>query len=541
MSKNRKCCLIILLIFSQILTIFGQQSLEKTLKVGVYNNPPKIFINHSNEPEGIFIDILKEIAQQENFTIQYVYGDWFEIMDQLEEGTIDMVPDVAYSDERDSLFTFHNLYIINSWLEVFTIQEKNINTIEDLNNKNVGVLKGSIQEDYINKTLKSIYNIDYNIFTYNDYSKTIDALIHQEVDLIIANRFVYYSQIFDQKIIPTGIILQPSNLFFAFRKNIDHEIANQFDKQIAIMKNNPKSVFYKSLHKWLDKDFKHSIPSYIIWLFSFVIVFGIIIVIFIFILRQRIKDKTLELKLINQELLYSKIKAEESDQLKTAFLRNISHEIRTPLNVICGFSNLLNDPNIDENTKKEYTDTIERNSDQLLHILTDIITIASIETHQEIINYSHFNLYTLMFEIKNIFIKNAHDKKLQLEFTPLISEKKSEIIGDRSKIIQIIHHLIHNAIKFTHQGEIKFGYRFSNDEIEFFVSDTGIGISEEQQQKIFERFTHANYSVQTNYGGTGLGLPISKGMVQLLGGRIWVVSEIGIGSTFYFTIPKNKT
>lgn len=375
---------------------------------------------------------------------------------------------------------------------------------------------------------------------YNDYSESIDALLNHEVDLIIANRFLYYTQIFDQKIIPTGIILKPSDLFFAFRKNIDLEIVTQFDKQIALMKNDPKSIFFKSLHKWLDKDYKTTIPSYMIWLFSFAILIGIIIVIFIFILRQQIKEKTLELKLINQELLFSKIKAEESDQLKTAFLHNISHEIRTPLNVICGFSNLLNDPNIESSTIKEYTDMIQRNSDQLLHVLTDIITIASIETNQEIINYSHFNLYTLMLEIKNIFIKNAYNKKLQLVFTPLLSEKKSEIIGDRSKIIQIIHHLIHNAIKFTNQGEIKFGYRMNDHEVEFFLSDTGIGISEEQQQKIFERFTHANYSVQTNYGGTGLGLPISKGLVNLLGGKIWVVSKLGVGSTFYFTIPKSK-
>lgn len=533
----------IVLFFLVSVSIFGYGKSDsvRTLKVGVYDNPPKIFVNHSNEPDGIFIDILKEIAKQEHFNIQYVYGDWFEIMEQLQEGTIDMVPDVAYSDERDSLFTFHNLYIINSWLEVFTMKENNIYTMEDLNNKKVGVLKGSIQEEYINNSLKSIYNVNYNIILYNDYSESIDALLNHEVDLIIANRFLYYTQIFDQKIIPTGIILKPSDLFFAFRKNIDLEIVTQFDKQIALMKNDPKSIFFKSLHKWLDKDYKTTIPSYMIWLFSFAILIGIIIVIFIFILRQQIKEKTLELKLINQELLFSKIKAEESDQLKTAFLHNISHEIRTPLNVICGFSNLLNDPNIESSTIKEYTDMIQRNSDQLLHVLTDIITIASIETNQEIINYSHFNLYTLMLEIKNIFIKNAYNKKLQLVFTPLLSEKKSEIIGDRSKIIQIIHHLIHNAIKFTNQGEIKFGYRMSDHEVEFFVSDTGIGISEEQQEKIFDRFTHANYSVQTNYGGTGLGLPISKGLVNLLGGKIWVVSKLGVGSTFYFTIPKNKT
>ncbi len=505
--------------------------------MGVYNNPPKIFINPSGEADGIFIDILEVIAKNENYTIEYVYGDWHNLLEKLEKGTIDIVPDVAYSEDRDSLFTFHKLYILNSWLEVFTLKEKRIETISELNGKTIGVLKGSIQESYIKESFKSFYKIDYQYTVYNDYQETIKALQNNEVDAIIANRFLYYSSIFDENIVPTGIILKPSDLYFAFRKNINTEVVNNFDKQIAKMKNDPKSVFYESLHKWLDKEFETKMPRYLYWVLGIIIGIGLFIAFFIIILRQKVKEKTKELKIINQELLFAKIQAEESDLLKTAFLENISHEIRTPLNVICGFSNLLNEERLPHETITEYSKIIQNSSDQLLHILTNIITIASIETNQEKLHFTKFHLNTMMDEIKNFFEKEAKSKHIDFDFHFSVFEKNSDIVGDRSKILQIVHHLVHNAIKFTETGKVVFGYKFRSKEIEFYVTDTGIGISEEQQGKIFERFTQANPFVQVNYGGTGLGLPIAKGLVLLLGGRIWVESKIGVGSTFYFTIP----
>lgn len=529
------CFLVCISIFT-----FGKTRSEQPLRVGLYDNPPKVFVNQSGNADGIFIDILKEIAKKEKFTIQYVYGDWFQLMEQLKNGEIDIVPDVALSEDRDSLYTFHKLYIINSWLEIFTLKEQQINSITDINNLKVGVLKGSIQENYLKESLKYIYNIDYEYIVYNDYTHTIKALKNHEVDVIIANRFLNYADIDEKKMRPTGIILKPSDLYFAFRKDINPDIVEKFDKQIAKLKNDPQSVFYQSLNRWLDRDFKFSIPTYYYWLFAFAFLFGIIILIFNIILQKKVKEKTLELKKINQELLYSKIKAEESDQLKTAFLRNISHEIRTPLNVICGFSNLLTDPQIDRQTIKEYSSTIERSSDQLLHILTDIITISSIESNQELLNYTHFDLDLLMNEVKLFFSKQASVKQITLEFEILESEHGSEIIGDRSKILQVIHHFIHNAIKYTSHGSIRFGYQLKDYEVEFYVKDTGIGISEKQKHRIFERFTHADSEAHIQYGGTGLGLPISKGLVQLMGGKIWVESELNVGSTFYFSIPLMK-
>jgi len=529
--------LFLLILFAFVGSLIGQNQPKKVLKVGIYENPSKVFTNPSGKADGIFIDILEVIAMNENYKIEYVYGNWSELLDQLEKGTIDILPDVAYSEDRDSLLTFHKLYILNSWLEVFTLKEKRIENISELNGKTIGVLKGSIQESYLKESLKKIYNIDYQYIPYSEYQETIIALQKNEIDAIIANRFLYYSSIFDENIVPTGIILKPSDLYFAFRKNISLEIVNNFDKEIAKMKNDPKSVFYKSIHKWLDKEIVPKVPRFLFWIFGIIVAIVLIITFFTLILRKKVKNKTQELKIINQELLFAKIKAEESDQLKTAFLENISHEIRTPLNVICGFSNLLNEERLPPETIHEYSKIIQNSSDQLLLILTNIITIASIETNQEKLHFTKFDLNTLMDEIKNFFEKEAKAKEIEFDFHFSLFEKKSDIIGDRSKILQIVHHLVHNAIKFTESGKVVFGYKFRTNEIEFYVTDTGIGISEEQQSKIFDRFTQANPIVQVNYGGTGLGLPIAKGLVLLLGGRIWVESKLGVGSTFYFTIP----
>ncbi len=537
MKYSFKQFLVLLLIFALGIPLLGQNQPKKVLKVGVYENPPKIFTNPSGKADGIFIEILNEIAIQEHYKIEYVYGNWFELIEKLKAGSIDLIPDVAYTKERDSLFTFHKLYILNSWLEVFTLKEKRVETISVLNGKTIGVLKGSIQESYLKESFKTFYKIEYQYKVYNDYPETMKALQDHEIDAIIANRFLYYSSIFDDNIVPTGIILKPSDLYFAFRKNISSEVVNNFDKQIAKMKNDPKSVFYKSIHKWLEKDVSPRVPRFIFWIFGIIIGIGLFIAFFIIILRKKVKEKTQELNIMNKELLYAKVQAEESDLLKTAFLENISHEIRTPLNVICGFSNLLNEEQLSHETITEYSKIIQNSSDQLLHILTNIITIASIETNQEKLHFTKFHLNSMMDEIKNFFEKEAKAKHIDFDFHFSVFEKNSDIVGDRSKILQIVHHLVHNAIKFTETGKVVFGYKFRNKEIEFFVTDTGIGISEEQQGKIFERFTQANPFVQVNYGGTGLGLPIAKGLVLLLGGRIWVESKLGVGSTFYFTIP----
>jgi len=241
----------------------------------------------------------------------------------------------------------------------------------------------------------------------------------------------------------------------------------------------------------------------------------------------------------NKELLLAKEKAEENDHLKSAFLRNMSHEIRTPMNAIIGFSKMLDKEELSVEERKSFTSIIIHSTNQLLSIVTDVLTFSSIQTNQEKITIKDVTINSIIDDLHSIFKTQASDQNITLIAKKELSDSQSEIYTDCTKVTQILTNFITNALKFTHEGFIEFGYSLKNDFLEFYVKDCGIGIKEECQKLIFERFKQANEDIRKKYGGTGLGLAISKAFTELLGGKIWVQSESDKGSTFYFTIPYN--
>jgi len=246
-----------------------------------------------------------------------------------------------------------------------------------------------------------------------------------------------------------------------------------------------------------------------------------------------------EYKTQNEELQLAKEIAEQNNQLKTAFLQNMSHEIRTPLNAICGFSAMLDKSNLTPEKQSNFISIIQSSSDQLLSVVSDILTISSIETKQEKLSISKVSVNKILHELESTFKQQSALQNISLYSKPTLEEEKSEIFSDNSKILQILTNLISNAFKFTTHGSIEFGYELKSPFLEFYVKDSGIGIKKEMYQDIFERFRQADLTTSRQYGGTGLGLSISKGFVELMGGDIWVDSELSKGSTFYFTVPYN--
>jgi PAS domain S-box-containing protein len=245
-------------------------------------------------------------------------------------------------------------------------------------------------------------------------------------------------------------------------------------------------------------------------------------------------------KLSEVELILAKNKAEESDKLKTAFLHNISHEIRTPMNAIVGFAALLGEPDIDTKTSRDYVEVIMQSSNHLLEIITDIVDISNIEANLVKVVKSEINVNSALNSLCNQFVTKANEKKIHLICETALSDSDALILTDNTKLTQILSNLIINALKFTDKGHVKVIARLKDNFLEFCVSDTGIGIAQELQYRIFERFYQVQHSVSRLYEGTGLGLAISKAHVELMGGKIWVNSESGKGSKFFFKIPYEK-
>ncbi|NBC82316.1 MAG: PAS domain S-box protein [Bacteroidetes bacterium] len=249
-----------------------------------------------------------------------------------------------------------------------------------------------------------------------------------------------------------------------------------------------------------------------------------------------------EQKKFEHQLMLAKDKAEESDRLKSAFLANMSHEVRTPMNAIIGFASLLENNNLDIERRHRFIQIIKSRSDDLMRIISDILDISSIETGQVSISNDKIDIHALFKEICDFHInklKLLENKNVNITLALPDTKSKTIIISDRHKLNQVINNLLDNALKFTLDGEVEMGFQIQKNSILTFIRDTGIGIPENNKEMIFERFRQVEDTLTRTYGGNGLGLAICRSYVNLLGGQIWVDSKLGVGSTFYFTIPLN--
>jgi len=246
--------------------------------------------------------------------------------------------------------------------------------------------------------------------------------------------------------------------------------------------------------------------------------------------------------LSEKALLVEKEKAEESDRLKMAFLSNMSHEIRTPMNAIIGFSEMLGMEDVDDKERGDFIYQIQSNGALLLNLINDILDLSKIEAGELEMHYSKFEVNKILIDIYLNFenekiVRNKSKISILLDEQPDI--KSISISGDEYRFKQILFNLMGNALKFTTSGSITLGYKVNETELLFFVKDTGIGIPADKQEIIFHRFRQVEDSNTRTFGGAGLGLTISRNLVEAMGGRIWVELNELKGSTFYFTLPLN--
>ncbi|MDD3891255.1 MAG: transporter substrate-binding domain-containing protein [Bacteroidales bacterium] len=229
------------------------QDQKQTLTVGIYQNSPKVFVDNDGKAKGFFVDIIEEIATLENWQIEYIFGSWSENIERLRKEQIDILLDVSYSEARAKEFTLNNVSVIETWLEAYAKTSSSVSSIADMSGKKIAVIKGSVQEEFMLEEIKRNWGINFFLAVFPDYQSATKALEAGQCDIMLATRFFYFSQEKSSEIVPSPIIFRPSQVYFAFPKAQDPKIVNAIDKHLVLFKNNPNSVYYKSLNKWLKK------------------------------------------------------------------------------------------------------------------------------------------------------------------------------------------------------------------------------------------------------------------------------------------------
>jgi PAS domain S-box-containing protein len=287
-------CLIIIQLFFLCLGSAYARGNDRTVIVGVYENAPKIFTSESDKPSGIFIDIIEQIAKTEEWTLRYVHGTWTEGLDRLKKGEIDLMPDVAYTADREKIYGFHKLPVLSSWYQIYAPKGSKIQSILDLKEKRILVLERSVQQEAFAKLSKG-FGLNSIIIPLPDYNSMFEMIAQGKADAAITNRFYGMMHAKKYDIEDTNVIFEPSDLFFASVKGDPKNLLNAVDIRLSDMKKDSQSIYYKSLKRWTSEEVQFKLP---VWLQIVALIVGVALLMSVvgsFILKQQVNARTREL------------------------------------------------------------------------------------------------------------------------------------------------------------------------------------------------------------------------------------------------------
>ena len=511
--------------------------------------PPYNFINDNGQLEGFNIDILNAIKKLYKVEIDIDAADWKTANTLLDEGKIQAIAGAHYTGTSDYGYKYTRSVIRTSHCFLFNHEFRNKISADVIRTEKEPLIV-MWQNDVLIRYIRSI-NPNASFIFVDNYKDLLNELERSDVTCAFSQKItsMYYAVKMNRTHIRTGNeeVLE-RNMGFKISKD-----ATELDKMLnngleVIMSN---GEYQKIYDRWIeDYNTNGNNWSYLIKyvILASILVTSIILILLFFnyLLQTSVKNKTRDLLLqlelntkITRELEKQKIKAEESDRMKSAFLANMSHEIRTPMNGIMGFTELLKSNDYSPDKQKRFIDIIQQSGERMLTTINNIIEISKIESGLETIHISETNIEKIISELLQFFELEARKKGIAL-----IIEKKevytnNTFYSDTYKLNSILTNLIKNALKFTTKGQVKIGYTITGDRFSFYVSDTGIGIAKEKQNAIFNHFVQADSSISSRYEGSGLGLSICNEYIKMLNGDISVESEIDKGSTFFVNIPNH--
>lgn len=488
--------------------------------------PPFEFVNDEGEVVGMFIDFLSIIEERLDYKFQKTYYSKFQSgLEQAKCGEVDILIDIQATPEREQYLNFTPEVVSFPHALMVRSKDKNIKSVEDISDKYVAVVENYAIHEY----LKTEYP-NLNILAYDNDLLCLNALSTGEVDVFVCQRAIATYYLEKQglgNIYITGNIDYPNKLGLASRKDLPILDSILTKAVNSISRKEKERIFTK----WLTHSEHYYFRLKVLYIILATILAALLLtIVFIVALRIQVNKHT-------SDLVLAKNKAEEADRLKSAFLANMSHEIRTPMNGILGFTSLLSEPNLSGEDFRTYVDIIQKSGDRMLSTVNDIIEVSKIETGQIKVRKNLLSVTDLITVLCQFFKEEAHKKGINLYFNNEFKDEDLVIKTDESKINSILTNLIKNAIKFTETGFIAIHLQRKDQNLLFSVKDSGIGIAPNRQEAIFNRFEQADIEDKMVYEGSGLGLTITKSYVEMLGGQIWLESEISKGTTFFFTLP----
>lgn len=565
MARSATIALIVLFGMTLLTNIATNHAVAgTTIKVGAYENYPKIFTDNTGKVSGIFPQILESIALAEGWSIDYVHGNWTHCLEMLENHDIDMMVDVAYSEERATKYAFNNEVVMSNWGIIYSRSGLTVDSILDLEGKKVGVMKGSIHTEGTTgiKYLVQSFNINCTFVEVENYTQVFELIDSGKVDVGVVNRIFGEAFQKDYNVRKTSVIFGPQELFFAFPKNAtaNAELIGKIDSDLKKMKDDPNSDYYRALEYYFVNNKpgdKEILPGWVVPFALGLTCIVLLLVIFSILLQWRVKVRTKELRQANLKLQKDIRKRKEVEkELKKhrehledlvkertveleaankdmeAFSYSVSHDLRAPLRTVDGFSQAVLEDYSDklDEQGKDYLHRMRAATQRMAQMIEDILRLA-MATKTEL-KRERVELSMMAHDITSVLQMSQPGRQVQFVIEPGITAD-----GDPHLLNIALENLLGNAWKFTGphpSARIEFGKSETDGETVYYVRDDGVGFDMRYVDRLFTSFRRLHDA--SEFPGTGIGLVTVSRIVHRHDGRIWAEGQLQKGATFYFTL-----